>query len=196
MGRILSRHGGATMSEYRARGRGRRESARGELGLERLERRLLLSGNVTVEVVDGNLVITGDDQDNSIDIDQAGLPEGQFRILRGDLDTTINGIPGPVTAFNVTKDVKIRMGDGNDEVDIVDVSVPRHLVFDGAEGDNTFGVYDTDKGVWVGLPLQALTEALVLAEALHAVDRIDERNHVEVTVPDAVSYTHLTLPTN
>ncbi|MDD4987110.1 MAG: hypothetical protein PHQ43_15335 [Dehalococcoidales bacterium] len=50
---------------------------------------------------------------------------------------------------------------------------------------NLIGVYDTDKGVWVGLPLQALTQALVLAEALHTVDRIDERNYVEVTVPDA-----------
>jgi len=50
---------------------------------------------------------------------------------------------------------------------------------------NLIGVYDSDKGVWVGLPLQALTQALVLAEALHAVDRIDERDHVAITVPDA-----------
>jgi len=47
---------------------------------------------------------------------------------------------------------------------------------------NLIGVYDTDKGVWVGLPLQALTQALVLAEALHTMDRIDERDYVEVTV--------------
>jgi len=47
------------------------------------------------------------------------------------------------------------------------------------------GVYDNESGCWVGLPLQALTEALVLAEARHAVDRLDERNgQVEITLPD------------
>ena len=47
------------------------------------------------------------------------------------------------------------------------------------------GVYDNESGFWVGLPLQALTEALVLAEARHAVDRLDERNgRVEITLPD------------
>jgi len=47
------------------------------------------------------------------------------------------------------------------------------------------GVYDNESGYWVGLPLQALTEALVMAESRHAVDRIDARNgQVEVTVPD------------
>ena len=50
---------------------------------------------------------------------------------------------------------------------------------------NLIGVYDSEKGLWVGLPLQALTQALVAAEFLHAVDRLDERNgEVEVTVPD------------
>jgi hypothetical protein len=47
------------------------------------------------------------------------------------------------------------------------------------------GAYDNESGYWVGLPLQALTEALVLAEARHAADRLDERNsQVEVEVPD------------
>lgn len=46
------------------------------------------------------------------------------------------------------------------------------------------GVYDNTSGYWVGLPLQALTEALLVAEALHTEDRIDERDKIEVTVPD------------
>jgi len=46
------------------------------------------------------------------------------------------------------------------------------------------GVFDTDSGYWVGLPLQALTKALLTAESLDTADRIDERDKIEVTVPD------------
>jgi hypothetical protein len=46
------------------------------------------------------------------------------------------------------------------------------------------GVYDNASGFWVGLPLQALTEALLVAEALHTEDRIDERDKIEITVPN------------
>ncbi|MEL7562816.1 hypothetical protein [Dehalogenimonas sp. 4OHTPN] len=47
------------------------------------------------------------------------------------------------------------------------------------------GVYDNESGAWMGLPLQVLREALLNAEAIHTEDRIDERDKVEVTVPDA-----------
>jgi len=48
---------------------------------------------------------------------------------------------------------------------------------------NLIGVYDTESGYWVGLPIEALTEALLVAESLHTEDRIDERNKIELTVP-------------
>jgi len=47
------------------------------------------------------------------------------------------------------------------------------------------GVYDNESGYWMGLPLQVFREALLNAEAIHTEDRIDERDKVEVTVPDA-----------
>ena len=47
------------------------------------------------------------------------------------------------------------------------------------------GIFDNESGYWVGLPLQVLREALLNAEALHTEDRIDERDKIEVTVPDA-----------
>ncbi|KTB48996.1 hypothetical protein DEALK_18430 [Dehalogenimonas alkenigignens] len=47
------------------------------------------------------------------------------------------------------------------------------------------GVYDNESGAWMGLPLQVLREALLNAEAIHTEDRIDERDKVEVTIPDA-----------
>ena len=46
------------------------------------------------------------------------------------------------------------------------------------------GVYDNESGYWMGLPLQVLREALLTAESLHTEDRIDERNKIEITVPD------------
>jgi len=49
------------------------------------------------------------------------------------------------------------------------------------------GVYDNESGYWVGLPLQALTEALLVAESLHTEDRIDERDKIEVTVPNGTA---------
>ena len=46
------------------------------------------------------------------------------------------------------------------------------------------GVYDNESGYWMGLPLQVLREALLTAESLHTEDRIDERDKIEITVPD------------
>ncbi len=49
------------------------------------------------------------------------------------------------------------------------------------------GVYDNVSGFWVGLPLQALTEALLVAEALHTEDRVDERDKIELTVANGTA---------
>ena len=49
------------------------------------------------------------------------------------------------------------------------------------------GVYDNVSGFWVGLPLQALTEALLIAEVLHTEDRIDERDKIELTVANGTA---------
>ncbi|MEA4879708.1 hypothetical protein SDC9_35237 [bioreactor metagenome] len=49
------------------------------------------------------------------------------------------------------------------------------------------GVYDNESGYWMGLPLQVLREALLNAEALQTEDRIDERDKIEVTVPNATA---------
>ncbi len=45
------------------------------------------------------------------------------------------------------------------------------------------GVYDTKNGAWVGLPLQAFIEALVHAEYLTPLGKIDSRNAITLTVP-------------
>lgn len=45
------------------------------------------------------------------------------------------------------------------------------------------GVYDTVKGAWVGLPLQAFIEGLVHAEYLTPLGKIDSRKVATLTVP-------------
>jgi hypothetical protein len=49
------------------------------------------------------------------------------------------------------------------------------------------GVYDNESGYWMGLPLQVLREALLTAESLHTEDRIDERDKIELTVPNGTA---------
>jgi len=48
-------------------------------------------------------------------------------------------------------------------------------------------VYNSSTGQWVGLPLQALVETLLVAESLHTQDRIDERDKVECDVASGVA---------
>ena len=45
------------------------------------------------------------------------------------------------------------------------------------------GVYNNETGYWEGLPLQALTEGLLNAEALHTEDRIDGGTVIECDAP-------------
>ncbi len=53
---------------------------------------------------------------------------------------------------------------------------------------NLIGVYDTRRRGWVGLPLEALTEALVVGEKQHALDRVDARNgRCSLTIPEGTA---------
>lgn len=87
-------------------------------GIECLESRNLMAGDVTVAVTDeGGLSISGDDQANSISI-EAGENPGEY-VVTGhpteDGDTTINSGASFTTA-GVTRGIRIRMGDGADTV--------------------------------------------------------------------------------
>ena len=119
---------------------------RRSLKLESLEARLLLSGNVTAEVIGGSLVVTGDGADNMINIEQTGLGAGEFRIDRDGSGTTINGTLADVIVGGVTKDVKINMGDGHDMVHVRDSDVARDVVYKGGDGDDFFDIYDSEVG--------------------------------------------------
>lgn len=90
------------------------------LRVELLEPRALLAGNVAASVVRGNLVLSGDSQDNAFSIESGPNP-GDFVIV-GRLDagntpaaTTINQ-QTQVTVHGVTKSVSVNLGGGSDDV--------------------------------------------------------------------------------
>jgi len=76
--------------------------------IEPLEPRMLMSGDVSVGVVRGSLVIRGDAAANHIAIDQTGLTARQFRITGQD-GTKING-QDELIISDVKHDVRVRLG--------------------------------------------------------------------------------------
>ncbi|HUT12232.1 MAG TPA: hypothetical protein VMY42_17170 [Thermoguttaceae bacterium] len=83
--------------------------------------RVMLGTNVTVEVVDGNLIIAGDNADNWISVRRT-IIDGQY-VVRGQSPsltepTCINGKVEPVFVSGVTGDVRINLGGGDDRVTV------------------------------------------------------------------------------
>jgi hypothetical protein len=93
------------------------------LGLENLESRHLMAGDVTVSVIAGDLTIIGDGAANGIIMFQMG--DGQYRIAgvnQGGAPTRIrmgNSTASYQTVSGVTDDVVIDMQGGNDKVTIM-----------------------------------------------------------------------------
>lgn len=107
---------GAAMSRRRFRNR---------FPFEKLEARCLMAGDVHAEVIDGDLIITGDELDNEVGILPGDNP-GEYRVIgRASTDviivpdlsllTQING-QGGVTVGGVTGDIRIMLGGGDDKV--------------------------------------------------------------------------------
>src|SRR5687768_11343178 len=85
---------------------------------EVLERRSVLNGDVTVAVVAGDLVITGDAGHNYINVwqDAGGdwMVAGFYINNHSATTTNVNGQATPQTFSGVTGDLLVDMGDGDD----------------------------------------------------------------------------------
>src|SRR4051812_7347020 len=114
------------------------------LALHSLEGRLTPAGNVTAKLVAGSLVVTGDQQSNTLAVTQTAA--NSFTVTPVD-GTTVNGQADPVTVSGVTRDLVLRLGRGDDRVQFgvgfgepVDlnetITVRRDLVVDGGPGNN------------------------------------------------------------
>ena len=109
--------------------------------VERLEDRTLLSGNVLVELVGGDVVITGDAQDNSVAI---SIVDGNVRV-HGLSGTQINGSADPfvlvANGSTLNADVVAHLGAGNDTLIIAPgIVFGGRVHLDGGAGDDDIGL--------------------------------------------------------
>jgi hypothetical protein len=106
------------------------------LYVERLEARRVMAGNILAEVIDGTLFIDGDELANGIAILATETPNEVLLIpvpaVAGDV-TYLNDQTGHLT-FEFTEDIVIRMGAGNDGVELNNIYVPRDLTIDTGDG--------------------------------------------------------------
>ncbi len=145
--------------------------------MEAFEQRLLLAGDVTAVVTNaGDLVITGDDAANIIIVTEAG---GTITITRNDADTSVNGdadvgLAGVVIDGTFSRHIKIKMGDGDDVVEI--------LGDDG--GDGPGGLADTLFAIGgnVQIDLGAGSEVATVQDA--KLDLVDVAGSIKITSKD------------
>lgn len=107
------------------------------LTLEALEGREVPAGNITATVTGGRLVLTGDDEANTVEI----LVTAFAVVLTPDNTTRINaGAAGATAVLGTATALRASMGNGNDLVYThfgEDFSLPRGATFDLGEGNDT-----------------------------------------------------------
>jgi hypothetical protein len=97
------------------------------LRTEILESRAMMAGDVTVHVIDGNLVVEGDAEGNRIGI-ASGMDPGTYLVAglpsdNGDV-TTVNGQTGRVPFTGVRGNILVGLGEGNDSVVMPELRAP------------------------------------------------------------------------
>jgi hypothetical protein len=133
---------------------------------ERLERRNLLAGDVTVSVSGGDLVITGDADDNYLavwhdSIADEWVVEGGRRVDGGvpqiGTETTVNGQLTLQTFSGVTGSLIIDLGDGNDQIEISEGTIAGDLVVGLGTGNNVLRLTGGNLPATIGFELNQNT---------------------------------------
>lgn len=146
------------------------------LSIEKLQKRELMAGDVTAYVTGGNLVISGDNSANSIEVYQKYVGSSTWYVdgvMKAGVDTTVNGRTAPQIFRGVYDDIRIytkggndriemdkgrvrdqlyiRTGSGNDDVILENISTGRDVNIDlGRRYSNTVNDYVWMQGVKVG----------------------------------------------
>ena len=126
-----------------------RTSRQPKLRVESLEKRLLMAGNVTVSQSGADLIIQGDNSDNSLEVIGTGVA-GQFVVV-GEPSvaggTAINGVVNGAQTFNgVTNDITIKLAGGDDFLIVNNVATGRDLNIDMGDGANEMQLGDGGAG--------------------------------------------------
>ncbi len=93
------------------------------------------AGDVTAVVDHGTLELRGGDSDDKFVVDAVGLQDGSFRI-QPTSPTTVNGSAAAVTLDGVTRDLSVRLDAGNNEVTLMNLTVPRALSVRAGDGND------------------------------------------------------------
>jgi len=109
--------------------------------LENLERRQVLTGNVTATVSAGHLIVVGDEAGNAVELSQSG----SNLVLRGLSGTTVNGGSAEFVvrtgSSRVEQSLSVALNGGDDTFSMGDgVSVRRDAFVFLGEGDDTFAM--------------------------------------------------------
>jgi hypothetical protein len=119
------------------------KSTRRSLSFQQLEDRKVFAGDVSADVVNGNLVITGDSASNQIEVTQTALNWYKVTGLNG---TEINGRADRL--FRVTGGMTMNMNGGNDVVkiggEIFDIDIDGALTVNGGSGIDTVTLLNAD----------------------------------------------------
>jgi hypothetical protein len=104
---------------------------------ESLEQRQLLAGDVVLNVVDGNLMVQGDDLDNKIMI-TAGAEPGAFVVTGLDGTNILQDSEPPAAAVTVTgvHSIKAGLGEGDDLIAVVGANLRGSLAVRTGAGDD------------------------------------------------------------
>jgi hypothetical protein len=125
-------------------------SLRRSLALEKLESKAMLAGDVVVNVVEGNLIIQGDELGNQIAV-SSGDAAGTY-LIRGLDGTTVklgeDGEPAPETGLvveGVRRHVRISLGDGDDSVTVADARFRHGLSIATGAGADSVSIGASDE---------------------------------------------------
>jgi hypothetical protein len=112
------------------------------LSLEQLEERVALDGNVHAIFAGGSLTIIGDAGDNNIQIGYSDMGAGWIRVTPLDGTTIDGGNPTYIEFEGFTGGLALKMGDGNDTVQLIHATVPKNVTWSGGNGDDTLSIID------------------------------------------------------
>ncbi|MEZ6123734.1 MAG: hypothetical protein R3C49_11220 [Planctomycetaceae bacterium] len=116
-----------------------------------LEVRSLLAGNVLVSFVGADLVVTGDDASNQVDV----VVDGGNIVVRGRENTTVNGGSTAFVAATgstiLSDDFFVRLGSGDDVLFVEGVSISGRASVAGQAGNDSVGFLNTTIAGHVGI---------------------------------------------
>lgn len=128
-------------------------NGRSKLRFESLERRLVMAGDVTIDLQGSSLIVTGDDVANQVEI--AGDGSGNIVVtgLNGETLTGDTSVPR-----SDVRSIVIRLGDGADLASLRRINIKGSITISAGRGQNTVNVGGSPgNAVKVGQDLSVLT---------------------------------------